>query len=245
MNADNKNKVDKIPKLLKKLSSVKAPDDFEMRLRSRILAGQTEGSTKPKFKLSEIFTAYPLPAYSLSFLTIIAVGVLSYYAFIRTGISPTQTISTILEKANVEAESSTALSSDKKAMTDKNAIAQGNKIEQTQGVSSKGKRTFPETPSGLVPKESEQPQLPTDPENITTTESTAKQTEMEKADRGGANARHQIERKKPEVKRLSAPLSKQRGALLHAKSEKAESTFIDTTSRVDTSMRDSLKKHKP
>jgi hypothetical protein len=245
MSADNKNNDDKIPKLLKKLSSVKASDDFEMRLRHRILKRQTEGNTKSEFKLSEIFFAYPLPAYSLSFLTIIAVGALSYYTFIRTGITPTQTIRTLQGVAKVEPESSTDLPSEKIEALEKNVIVQDQQIKRTEKVSSNKKQAFRAAPSDLGNKESQQTQLPTAAENVTTNESTANRTEMEKADQVGASAAHQIERKKSEVKQLSVPLSKQRGALLQAQSEKAELTFIDSTSRVDTSNRDSLKKRKP
>lgn len=245
MSADNKNNDDKIPKLLKKLSSVKASDDFEMRLRHRILKRQTEGNTKSKFKLSEIFSAYPLPAYSLSFLTIIAVGALSYYTFIRTGITPTQTVPLLQDIAKVEPESSTDLPSEKIEALEKNVIVQDQQIKRTEKVSSNKKQAFRAAPSDLGNKESQQTQLPTAAENVTTNESTANRTEMEKADQVGASAAHQIERKKSEVKQLSVPLSKQRGVLLQAQSEKAELTFIDSTSRVDTSKRDSLTKRKP
>jgi hypothetical protein len=245
MTPDNKNNGDKIPKLLKKLSSVKASDDFEMRLRRRILTKQTEGNRKSKFKLLEIFSAYPLPAYSLSFLTIIGVGMLSYYAFIRKGITPTQTISTIQDLAKVAPEDSAELPNEKKEALKKNLIVQDKRFERTEKVSSNIKQAFRAARIDLGKKESEQTQSPTGTQNVNTTESTANQIEMKKADRVGADAVHQIELNKSEVKQLSDQLSKQRRALLQAQSEKAESTFIDSTSRVDTSKGDSLKKRKP
>jgi len=237
MAVDNKNNHEKVRKFLKKLSSVKASDDFELRLKRRILSIQTDNERKFKFKISGIFSTYPLPAYSMSLLTIIAVGLISYYAFIRTGITPTSTISTSQDISKMEPEALTELPGEIKEVPEKNAVLHDK-------VSSKVKQSFRTAPPDLGGKKSEQTQLPSAAEQVTQSESAVSEKSTEKADGRSENATQLIEQNKSGAKLLSVPLSKQRVALIQAQHEQERLTFIDSTSRTDTSKMDSLKKYK-
>jgi preprotein translocase subunit SecF len=115
MSAKNSNSDDdKIPKLLRKLRSVKASDNFEMRLKRRISSADDQKKYNFVFAAFSIFSQYRLPAYAVSILTIFAVGVISYYAFFQTGIKPTGTLSALQNQVKVEQEIPVEFSADEK-----------------------------------------------------------------------------------------------------------------------------------
>lgn len=90
---------DKLRRALKDMPAVHASPDFEQRLQRRIneeeLGGRTEGFFRKLFSPRRI----PVVAYSL--LTIVVVGVFSYYMFFRTDVSSideSRTLPTVDEK---------------------------------------------------------------------------------------------------------------------------------------------------
>ncbi|MBI4546337.1 MAG: hypothetical protein HY707_00020 [Ignavibacteriae bacterium] len=73
-------------KLLKGLPKVKASEDFEARLQRRITS---EESRRPI--LGRVFAPRRIPVFAYSLVTIVAVCLISYYVFFRTGNVPMPT----------------------------------------------------------------------------------------------------------------------------------------------------------
>ncbi len=83
MNQDEKQ--NPVRRVLKSLPTVSAKEDFETRLRRRI-AGKAE-APESESAWEKMFGSR-VPAYALSLAAVIAVGLVAYYAFLRTGDGP-------------------------------------------------------------------------------------------------------------------------------------------------------------
>ncbi|MDP2209976.1 MAG: hypothetical protein Q8K98_14565 [Bacteroidota bacterium] len=92
-------------RILKKLRRVEVGSDFEMRLKKRLTVETTKSSFFSKLRLSLPAILNPLwqagifrnriPAYSVSAISVVAIGIASYYIFIRTGVTPQKSMPVI------------------------------------------------------------------------------------------------------------------------------------------------------
>ena len=74
-----------VRRLLKKLPEVKASDDFEARLHRRIADGKTV--EKSGF-FEKLFQPQRVPVFAYSLVALVAVGIVAYAVFLRTGSAP-------------------------------------------------------------------------------------------------------------------------------------------------------------
>lgn len=230
---------DNIPKLLRKLRSVKASDNFEMRLKRRISSADDQKKYNFVFVPIRIFSQYRLPAYAVSILAIFAVGVISYYAFFQTGIKPTETLSALKHQVKVDQESSTEFSADQKKELASNEAIEDKRIERTDKIVSEEKPYLPTAPAGVGKKDIGQTQLPSATELEIKTKSRTRAIEIPRANQEDNRPGQEIGQKSPSSKQLSIQL-KQKADMSKTLLETLEMTYIDSISRVDTS-----KKNKP
>ncbi len=216
---------DNIPKLLRKLRSVKASDNFEMRLKRRISSVDDQKKYNFVFVPIRIFSQYRLPAYAVSILAIFAVGVISYYAFFQTGIKPTETLSALKHRVKVDQESSAEFSADqKKELASNEAIEDKMVSEEKDDIG--------------------QTQFPSATELEIKTKSRIREIEIPRANQEDNRPGQEIGQKSPSSEQLSVQL-KQKADISKTLIETLEMTYIDSISRVDTANIDSLKKNKP
>lgn len=216
---------DKIPGLLRKLSSVKASDNFEMRLKRRILSAEDQKKYKFGFVPFSIFSQYRLPAYAVSILAIFAVGVISYYAFFQTSIKPTETLSALQNQVKVEPESPAEFSADEKKELASNGVVEDKRIERRDKMVSEEKEDIGQT------------QMPPATELEKKTKSKTRAIEIPKANQEVNRTRQDLGQKKPS--------GEQKADMSKTLIETLEMTYIDSIFRVDTSKIDSIKKIKP
>lgn len=246
MLAKNSNRDDdKILGLLRKLRSVKAADNFEMRLKRRI--SSAEDQKKYKFVLVpfSIFSQYRLPAYAVSILAIFAVGVISYYAFFQTGIKPTETLPALQDQIKVDQESQTEFSADEKKEFASNEVVEDKRIERRDKMVSEEKPYVPTAPAGVVKDDIGQTQLPPATELEIKTKSSNQTTEISRTNQEVDRTEQEIGQKKPSGDQLSVQSAKHKADMPKALIEALEMTYIDSISRVDTANIDSIKKIKP
>ena len=84
---EQKGKRQEVDKLLKGLPKVQASADFEERLHRRIAETATDRPAGGWIK--HVFGTRPIPALAYSLSTLVLVGIISYYAFFRSGSVPT------------------------------------------------------------------------------------------------------------------------------------------------------------
>ena len=84
---EQKGKRQEVDKLLKGLPKVQASADFEERLHRRIAETATDRPAGGWIK--HVFGKRPIPALAYSLSTLVLVGIVSYYAFFRSGSVPT------------------------------------------------------------------------------------------------------------------------------------------------------------
>jgi len=85
-NDDNEG-VKKVILTLNHLPKVKAAPDFELQLHQRINTAQVSG--REILFLERIKSRWPVPAFAVSILAFLCVGVIAYYSLLNRGISPT------------------------------------------------------------------------------------------------------------------------------------------------------------
>src|ERR1051325_3445927 len=92
-----------IRKLLKELPKVEASADFEKRLEQRIAGDPALGSQPGWF--GNLLGSHRIPAFGYSLATLVLVGVVSYYAFFRSGTVPMRPV--IIEREQTISPSGT------------------------------------------------------------------------------------------------------------------------------------------
>jgi hypothetical protein len=235
---------DNIPKLLRKLRSVKASDNFEMRLKRRILSASDREKYKFVFVPFRIFSQYRLPAYAVSGLAIFAVSVISYYAFFQEGIEPTETFSTLQNQVKVEQESPTEFSAEEKKELAINEALEDNRIERRDKMVNEEKPYLPTAPTDAVKDDIGQTQFPSETEFEINTKSRTRALEIPRANQESNRTGQKTGQKNPLGEQLSVQL-KQKADMPKPLLETLEMTYIDSISRVDTSNIHSLKKNRP
>ncbi|MDI6780434.1 MAG: hypothetical protein QME25_09690 [Bacteroidota bacterium] len=123
---DKNNDAEKIRRVLKNLREVKTDEEFELRLKRRLT---WEKKHKQFDFVGRYFNQHRVPVYAVSVVALIAIGIVSYYSFFRSGIVPTETVPLFKEDVRIDQEESYELRSDPAVEPEK--VKRKKKIEQT------------------------------------------------------------------------------------------------------------------
>lgn len=105
-------------RILKKLRKVEVGGDFEMRLKKRLTLETTKSSF---FSILRFYVfRNRIPAYFVSAISVVAIGIASYYIFIRTGFTPQEPIPVI--RYEVKSRSVDEATSEKEVLKPKTNI---------------------------------------------------------------------------------------------------------------------------
>jgi hypothetical protein len=241
MNTDHQNNEEEnISRVLKKLTPLKTSDDFNLRLGQRILSEGNKTVGNMSFERIKIFFRYRLPIYGVPALAIIVIGLLSYYAFVRDGISPREISPLTERKSKIEMQSPSELSSDEINTPTPGKVSEG----QSANKITKEKKPHSEIETGELMRGNEQNRLLNSVKNVTKTEQAGKDYGI-KMDRVRTTPAPEVANEKHLVQHALIPRITDKKNILEARGDKLEITYIDTTSRVDTSKIDSIKIIKP
>jgi hypothetical protein len=237
MSDDKKNGDRSFRMLFKRISRVKASDDFEKRLYERIESQQCGKKHKNIFESLVIYPYRRMPVYVLSAAVMIAVCIMSYYIYLRTGTKPTQSLAMKEEMLQKKSASASETMENKKELNTHSAATKVVEKSTDQNVSSY-ERTIPEfSIKNKIEMKKSLPTGVTKEYDMSTDEKGESVTLSEKEDR---------EEKKLEgsLKKSVLDVLQGKATTVNARSEKFKALFKDSTSNPNCGEVDSLKMEK-
>lgn len=128
MNNNNDEEKNPVRKLLKDLPEMKASPDFEQRLQRRIVQEETAKEVRI---LGKLFRPRYVPVFSYSLVALVAVGVVSYYVFMRTEMHPPSSMP--LREPSAPAEQKTGVPSQNAQPQSEDKAAENNQDPSIKG----------------------------------------------------------------------------------------------------------------